>query len=376
MSSEPRVRTARVDEFDELMALMARSFGHSADFFPRVFPHLYRPEQRCCDWAHVVDVDGQLLAHVGVYPVDLVLAGASVPLAGIGGVATAPEARARGYMTLLLNYIVKHMRDKGYVVSGLGGDRQRYGAFGWETSGTVCSAYFTPRSLERDNVQAVALEECRACDGVDAVSRFHSTPLCHTRRPYLELQLQKPGYRLWTAEDGYVIASGEGHSALKVVELVSTSGREAGMLRSVLNANRGPSATWMIPVADEQVITRVLPAAAGWHSQGSWMFRIVDLTGLLTAFQPLLQQRAQGGSDFDLSLGIREHDQLDTARLTFKHERLKIGRARGEPSCVLESAQAVRLFFGTPHIGVEGLIPETLSRLLPLPMYVPPLDHV
>jgi hypothetical protein len=107
------------------------------------------------------------------------------------------------------------------------------------------------------------------------------------------------------------------------------------------------------------------------------MYRIIDLYGLLVTMAPILSRRASFLRDMELSIGVREHDRTDAVTLTVRDGRAEItpGR-RAEAYVEWSSVEAVRtLFAGAPPVA-EADIPEELVPLLPLPVYVPELDHV
>jgi len=116
----------------------------------------------------------------------------------------------------------------------------------------------------------------------------------------------------------------------------------------------------------------------GWWSAGSdWDYRIINLPGLLKAYAPVLQKRAEGLRDFETSIGIREHDRTDIASLTLANGTIAVepGR-RGKSHVELDPVSAVRLIFGGPPAGRTGEIPAPLERIFPVPIHVPALDHV
>jgi predicted acetyltransferase len=67
----------------------------------------------------VAEVDGVAVADTSAVPMRQNVRGAVYPMAGIAGVATAPQARRRGYARALVTEILGVMRDGGHVVSAL-----------------------------------------------------------------------------------------------------------------------------------------------------------------------------------------------------------------------------------------------------------------
>ena len=67
----------------------------------------------------VQDEAGAALCHVGIYRRDITWNGRKVPAAGIGGVATRPNARSRGYASIALNAAIQTLKDEGSAAFAL-----------------------------------------------------------------------------------------------------------------------------------------------------------------------------------------------------------------------------------------------------------------
>jgi predicted N-acetyltransferase YhbS len=369
------IRNARLEEFEPLMYLLNCCFGLSLGAFERSYPNIYRPTPEFCASAHVVEDGGEIVSHVGLYPLEIVTHGISIPMGGIGAVATHPKARGKGYMSELLYHVIDEMRARGYLLSWLGGDRQRYKTFGWERAGMTYELQFSRRSLDRAGVAPVPIEARMPEDVADVVARWQSLPVCHAHRPDLELQLRKDGMRLWTAERGYAIARGPAYGSLSIAELVSASGQEAGVIRAVLEWTDREDISWELPASDKARIARLMPYASGWRA-GNWqMYRIVDLAGLLARMRPILSRRAVSARDLALSIVIEEHDRLDEATLVVRSGEVKVIPGRhADRTVTWSSVEAARVLLGGPPIAAE--VPTELAALLPLPVFLPILDHV
>jgi predicted acetyltransferase len=366
-----------LDEFELFMAFLNRSFGMALGRFESSYPHMYRPAEALCESAFVVKDQGRIVSHVGLYPIEAVMEGCEVTIGGIGGVATLRSERGKGHMTRLLYRVIQEMRARGYCLSWLGGDRQRYNAFGWERAGMRYELGFSERSMDRAQIGEIEIEGRRPDEMVTVVEQYqHQVPF-HTRRPDLALQLEKDSLWLWTAEDGYVIARGAAYGSLSILELVSASGREAEMVRAVIEWTGGKDLTWTICAGDEERLVRLLPAARRWHAGGGQMYRIVDLARFLSSIKPMLVRRAQGVCDFEIAIGIQEYDRTDVATLAVRDGAVEIASGRQAADYyACSSVQAARLILGGPPIAPRDEIPAPLAALLPVPVFVPPLDHV
>ncbi len=372
-----RIRTVRVEEFDGFMRFMERAYGHSRAFFTRFYPHLYRPTPEACANCYVIEEHGQIVSHVGLFPIRVSTAGVRLTLGGIGGVATLPQARGKGYMTRLLHHAIDEMRARGYPVSWLGGDRQRYNAFGWEMAGLAYQLTFSRRSLSWHDVTPASIEEVLPAEARPVIAAHQHRPACHAHRPDLPARLRRQDLRFWLAADGYVVAVGPGRDHVKVIELVSASGNEAGLLRAVLDWNFATDVTWELSAWERERLARVMPCAADWRMREHGMYRLNDLTALLTASLPFLTQRAAALRDASVTLRLREHDRITDTTLRVRDGSVQIHAGQhAAPTIELSSVDAARLIFGGPAPAGLAQVPTSIQTLFPIPVYIPYLDRV
>ncbi|MGC9468383.1 MAG: GNAT family N-acetyltransferase [Anaerolineae bacterium] len=373
----PEIRHVRATEFEDFMRYVERAFGHSKAFFEHAYPHLYQPTREALEWAYVIEENGEIVSHVGVYPIETVTAGTRLSIGGIGAVSTASKARGKGYMTQLLTHIIEEMRRIGYPLSWLGGDRQRYNTFGWEVAGPVYNLTFSSRSLAWHEVDPIEVEEVLPEEALDTIRHYLSVPACHAVRPHLDQQIHKRDLRFWIAEDGYAILEGQSRHQIKILELVSASGHEAGMIRAILEWNFGDRATWELSAWDKARLGRLMPVASYWTGDNNHMYRINDLTQLLEATRAHLAQRAQALRDFAVALGVREHDRTTVTTVRVKDGEVVVEAGNHADTYLeLSPVDTARLVLGGPAIRNDALIPEGVRALMPVPVYVLPLDFV
>ena len=116
--------------------------------FEKTWPHICLDRRRSNTKHLGIRHKGRIVSHVGFLPVKMKLPGATLNIAGIGGVATYKEYRGKGFMKLQLNYAENLMNSGDYDISWLGGDRKRYGYFGWENGGRLMEYCATERSTQ------------------------------------------------------------------------------------------------------------------------------------------------------------------------------------------------------------------------------------
>jgi hypothetical protein len=319
---------------------------------------------------------------VGVYPLEVEIHGVRWPIAGIGGVSTLPEARGKGYMTQLLIHAVTVMREQGYVLSWLGGDRQRYNAFGWEVAGQNYELTFTRRSLDRSGVEPVEIHACGPEEALPTAEALLPTQACRAIRADLAAQLHKPDLNIWVTQGGYALVHGRPWGPLSVFELVSTTGQEAAILRAILDWTDNDEIKWVVPACDEQRLTCLIPCTQGWRLGNRWeMWRIVDLARALALATPLLQQRAAALPEIELAIGMVEHDRTQVATLSVRDGEANVSPGRHADAYYEWSVvDAARLLLGGPPVARPQGMPQahwaSLRALLPIPAFLPPLDHV
>lgn len=370
----PVIRNPRPEEWDDFMRFLERCYGHSRDFFPRHYPQLYRREEDALSSCMVLEKDGIIVSHVGVFPLEVFSLGAHIKVGGIGGVATLPEERGRGYMSMLLRHAGNVMKQKGWPLSVLWGDRQRYYPSGWDIAGLKYSLTITTRSLERADVKPVEVEEVPPEEAVSKVEGFHSTLKMRVERKHHALILKKRNIRIWVGDEGYVISSGETGSP-NILEVASPSGREPELIRGVMEKCFGNSASVEVNAFDTERLERLIKASSYWEIVSEGLFRIIDITGLLQAFKNVLSSRAENVRDFELSIGLRFNGDVDIATIFVNSGEVNVEKGRSSKNYVeLDEREAVRIFLGGMFPSARKL--RELGMLLPLPIHIPSLDHV
>lgn len=105
--------------------------------FVELLPKLYKDKYNPGYNNVILKEDGVIKAAIGCYPLDVTAAQRKLRCMGIGNVAVAKDSRRKGYMVELMNLALDIMKEEDYDYSLLGGQRQRYGYFGYEPIGSV-----------------------------------------------------------------------------------------------------------------------------------------------------------------------------------------------------------------------------------------------
>ena len=179
------------DDFDESLAHKNNAFGKQPPGFANLLPLLYRPEAGGLEFA--IRRDGRICALIGIFEMTWHLSSQRLRVGGIGGVATLPEFRGQGLMRRLMHHCLTVMRDDGIDLSWLGGQRQRYGYFGYERCGLKTSYSLSRTNLKHCFAAApdLHLVPIEADDG-ESIARakaLHDAQPVHCLRPLEEFYL-------------------------------------------------------------------------------------------------------------------------------------------------------------------------------------------
>ncbi len=102
------------------------------DLLPKLYKDKYNPAYNNL----IIAEDGVIKAAIGCFPSKACVAGRELNILGIGNVAVAKDSRSKGYMIELMNDSIEIMKNDNYDYSLLGGQRQRYGFFGYDPIGS------------------------------------------------------------------------------------------------------------------------------------------------------------------------------------------------------------------------------------------------
>ena len=143
------IRTLNKNDYDALLSLLNASFAavrtRPVDFLRG------QPKMWVRDDAHMgrhigLFEDGRLVSVVGIYPLTLHVGDKVLRFATTGNVATLPEYAGRGYFTKLFSLAMERAEREGYDILRLGGQKQRYGRYGFEDCGALYSVTFSEKN--------------------------------------------------------------------------------------------------------------------------------------------------------------------------------------------------------------------------------------
>lgn len=144
------IRLVKKNEFEELMNLMntAFEFKEDEDKFEHILPKLYFKDNK--DMIHYgAYVDNKLVASIGLYTMEFVSKYGILKVGCVGAVSTHPDYRKNGYFSLLIKKIISYAKRHKFELLFLGGNRFRYGNYGFENAGRRLMVNISKRTKYR-----------------------------------------------------------------------------------------------------------------------------------------------------------------------------------------------------------------------------------
>ncbi len=378
---EPRF--AHPSEYGELMDFIDRVFRPGQPgrrIVQRQYPHLYRDEASHMRRHLVVRDSGQIIGQLAIHPLQLRLGNLRLKAGGIGTVATDPQRRGEGIMGILLRRAIEVMERQRCDVSILGGDRQRYGWFGWENAGVRTVYSLTPRSLGAPKDRGIELVRNPVLDDAlcRRIARLSGQRAVGAVRPkrYVEHIVGRTSRDVWVAQDGqrwaYLVLGGSAHRA-RPYERVDEVGGDPQLVVQALRliASRYRLARLRAIAGPDPYEHGIFTGiSSDWSAQSDLMVKILDPAKLLEKMLPVVAEKAGKGA-------VKGTFVFCDTRAT-EWARWPLGKGREHRITIGERA-LVRLLFG--HVPLHWAFGEingvdALARLLPLPLFVAPLDHV
>lgn len=154
------IERGRVSDYEEMIDFVDMVF---LSRFTETVPSLYDGHPETAEHHYLLREGGQLRALLISWPVTLHLGRETLSTRCIGSVSVHPRARGKGYMRALMARAIADAREDGTDLLFLGGQRQRYGYYGFEEAGIRFEFGFGPgearRLPGRRGIAAVPLTE-------------------------------------------------------------------------------------------------------------------------------------------------------------------------------------------------------------------------
>ncbi len=344
-------------DFDSIMQFLEESFDHSRRFFYQNYPQTMSRDTLDYDNFFIIRQNKRIASLVGIFEQKIVLDGRKTKIGGIGSVSTHPDFRNKGFMRILMDFCVDEMKRRNYSFSILGGDRQRYNFWGYETCGTNVVITFTQRSFEKSGITET-IPVFRYNGSTEILERIKSQyekfP-CHVERTInwlkkaFDERVHTQLYYTETKKDfAYAVAVGE-RIERRIVEIGGSEKLWNVLLYSLLKRWNSSSVNVFFPGNIPQ--TNLMIEHANW-------FRIEPFFMIkILSFKQLLEFLFGNGLPGGYVLKVKETKEV---------------AGKGEKIIEFDEKKWVRILFG-PSL-TEA--PEFMKRILPSKFYWWYLDHI
>ncbi|MDF5752001.1 GNAT family N-acetyltransferase [Spongiactinospora sp. TRM90649] len=213
--------------------------------------------------------------------------GRPASMAGIGGVAVAPEERGRGVGGLLLRAAIERSAELGHTVSVLfPATTPVYRGLGWEHVGAQHVATFPAEALRAigspdEPVKLRRLGPDDVAEVIAIIGRVHSAarasgPVCWDEATWREW-LGEENDLIYGAEDGFLLYRWDGGD-IDVDTLVAGSHATARAMWSLVGSSSSVAKSVRACVApDDPVFWMLRERSRDEVAQVRWMFRLIDV---------------------------------------------------------------------------------------------------
>ncbi len=376
-----KVETLKREDYIPMMRFLEKSYNHTYHFFPLKYPHVWKEETTDYENCFLIKENGEIVSHVRVFPLQVWVENVSFSIGGIGGVATLPPYRGRGYMSLLMKHTLKIMEERGYPFSILGGDRQRYAVFGYETCGREVVFRISIRSLEKPGFGKKI--EVRRFSGekevlIKIIQAHESFPLRikRTEDDYLLLLTTRVKTLIFYAQEedkfSYLVAEGEGEEILKIHEVGGEPEILIPLIYNFLRITGKKEIEVHFPLYRGKLFSSLFQVASSFRVKPLGMIRIMSLQKTLKCYLPLLSKKVKGEKD-NFTLKVKESGEK--VGMVIDQEGVKLSEEEiGEEVCLGRREWAQVLFGPFPPYLFNSS--PLLSRLFPLDFYWWYLDWI
>lgn len=377
------IRRGKPCDYPVLLEQLVQSFRERNPCHQRfevIFPDVVNPSAEAMEQWHLAFVDGKLAAGVELIPRNLKMGDAELSCGGIGNVHCWQPYRGTGCMSALLNHVIDDMNQKGWSLGLLGGNRARYGNFGWEYAGVMRMVSVTGDAVRfEEQVEAIHANELRDYQGSDEdaakmweVFKQKPTASVYDSVEAFKASRSRPGSVTYIDETE---DTGFSYISVKPGEIVDYAGSCAGVERILRFLLR--SSSWSValpPMACSGETEHMFMHYAGNYSVSiTSMVRVNSMCRVLNSYMPYLRRRLANWT----GERIIELDDGEKVSILKKGEKIVISDTCRASNIRLTRREAAQLFFGPfmPDLGCQQ--DEDFWRLVfPLPLFWGRSDRV
>lgn len=353
--------------------------------FLSILPKLYNDEYRPAYNNFVVqDENGNFRAAIGNFYIDLDVCGEDMKVCGIGNVAVGVEYRSKGYMVELMEMSVNDMIKNGVDLSFLGGQRQRYGYFGFEASGISYNFEFNKKTAKhlldgrKSKLRAERLKE-NDVEAIAKINELYQKNIVKAHRPL------KDFYRIVNSwrHNPYVVYDGDDIAGYFLIDYgyewipecgVTKSEYYADLALAALEISKKESIRFNAAPFDKEKHGFFTVFSENVAVGGCESLLVLNYEKVLRAF---LRTKASytNLADGELTVLIHGKKADEKLRITVKSNEVTVEKFDGETEIELSHTEATRAFFSNFTYEREKFN-GVAQQWFPLPAFIFSADQV
>lgn len=353
--------------------------------FLTILPKLYNDEYRPAYNNFVVqEENGDFRAAVGNFYLDFDVCGEAVKACGIGNVAVGVEYRSRGYMTDLMEMSIRDMIKNSADFSFLGGQRQRYGYFGFEASGVSYIFDFnnkTAKHLLGGRKSKFRVEKLKESDVevIAKIDELYQKNIIKVHRPLKDFYRILKSWR----NNPYVVYNGDEFAGYFLFDYDYSSVLECGVTRNeyyadlalaALEASGKEAIRFSVSAFDKEKHEFFTVNSESITVGGCESMLVLNYEKVLRAY---LRAKASYTSLADGELTVLIHGKRsdEKLRIAVKNNKVAVEKFDGEVEIEFTNAEATRAFFSSFTYEREKLNGNA-QQWFPLPVFIFSADQV
>jgi len=339
------------------------SYTHRPHDFKTLLPKGYRDEKEDLGAVHfLAEEDGKIKALIALRAEEVFVCGEYLKMGFIGNVSVHPYARGKGYMKQLMQKVITYANNQKLDYLILGGQRQRYGYFGFENAGV-------------DFVFTVSKSNIRHCLGDLDLSKIKFLPMAGDMARWKQLYQKRSFHvirkeaeflevlRSWDAECNLIYKDGEpiGYISGEMSEVVLENEADYGLVLAAYFEEKKPEEIKIrvSPFLKERA-TFLSAVCERCSIESLEMVRVLDWKRVLLAFLKL-KGETEPLSDGEMTIGIDGQGYKITVKNAIPSVEL-CEKSEG----ALSHIEAEQFFFGIdtllfPKCGQNNWFPLPLS---------------
>ncbi len=357
---------------------------HKPDFLsllPKLYKDKYNP-----GYNNVIVKEGdEIKSAIGCYPLEVVAAGRKLKVMGIGNVAVAKDSRGKGYMIDLMNMALDIMKEQDFDYSLLGGQRQRYGYFGYDPAGYSHGFLINKgnirRLLGRDAKSGYTVKEITEADTdiirrVKAINEADAVHAVRSEEMTVDILQSWRNVPYAAFEDGefrgYFIASryGKDVSELKAEKTEDT----LKLIMSAMEFCEKEEIHFCLPVFDADRCDFMAKICENSSVYNTDMINILNYGRFIEAFLAVKAERINLCSG-TLNMLIHGYKADESISVTVDGKDVTVSETDAKPDIELEHIDAIRFLLGL--FSKERFdLPAFAQSWFPLDFYAASPDNV